>query len=170
MKNLLIMRHAKSAYPPDVAEDFDRPLNNRGLKDAPRMARLLGAFGPQPERILSSPAVRARETAQAVAAGLQLADDQLLFDERLYLASTDDLNGAIGQLPDALTTVLVVGHNPGLEQWLGQLCGVSVRLPTAGLARVDLPTGHWADCERVRGRLQWLVVPRLVKAMERAYR
>ena len=170
MKNLLIMRHAKSAYPPDVADDFDRPLNGRGQKDAPRMARLLAAFGPQPERILSSPAVRARETTRAVAAGLSLSDDLLLFDDRLYMADTDSLNEAIGSLADGLTTVLVIAHNPGLEQWLDQLCGVNVRLPTAGLAQVDLPAGHWGDCERVRGRLQWLVVPRLVRAMERAYK
>jgi phosphohistidine phosphatase len=165
MKNLLIMRHAKSAYPPDVTDDFDRPLNGRGQKDAPRVARLLGAFGPTPERIVSSPALRARETAEMVAAGLEMSAELLSLDERLYLASTDVLNQVAGELPDALSSVLIVAHNPGMEQWIGRLCGGNVRMPTAGLAAVELPISRWIDVERVRGQLQWLVIPRLIKAI-----
>jgi len=165
MKNLLILRHAKSAYPPDVTDDFDRPLNGRGKKDAPRIARLLCAFGPTPERIVSSPALRARETAEAVVAGLGAAAELLSFDERLYLASTDVLNQVAGELPDALSSVLIVAHNPGMEQWIGRLCGGNVRMPTAGLAAIELPISRWIDVERVRGQLQWLVIPRLIKAI-----
>ena len=64
MKTLLIMRHAKSDYPPDVRDDFDRPLNERGRKDLPRVAQLLATFGPRPDAILASSALRARQTAE----------------------------------------------------------------------------------------------------------
>jgi len=165
MKTLLIMRHAKSDYPPDVADDFDRPLNKRGRKDVPRMARLLRAFGPLPDCILSSPAARARQTAEGMASGLDLSEKSLLFDQRLYLAGSEALIQTIGELPDPGATALVIGHNPGLEQWLGQICGCRARLPTAGLAALRLDIPCWSEIQRVRGQLQWLVIPRLVKAI-----
>lgn len=84
MKILLIMRHAKSDYPTGIASDFERPLNKRGLKDVPRMAHLVRAFGPVPDVVLSSPAVRAKQTAAAMAADLGPAVE-VRFDESLYL-------------------------------------------------------------------------------------
>ncbi len=121
MKNLLIMRHAKSAYPADVADDFDRPLNKRGRKDVPHMADLLRSFGPTPECILSSPAARARETAEGMVSGLGAAAETLLFDERLYLADPETLTQVTGELPDSYGTILAIAHNPGLEQWVARL-------------------------------------------------
>jgi phosphohistidine phosphatase len=165
MKNLLIMRHAKSAYPPDVADDFDRPLSKRGRKDAPQMARALRACKAIPERIASSPAVRARETAEAVSSALGLSDDVLVLDERLYLATPGSMIQVAEELPDTFARALIIAHNPGLEQWLVRLCGCSARLPTAGLAAVDMPIARWSDIERVRGQLQWLIFPRFVKAL-----
>lgn len=165
MKNLLIMRHAKSAYPADVADDFDRPLNKRGSKDVPLMADLLRSFGPTPECILSSPAARARETAEGMISGLGAADEILLFDERLYLADPATLTRATGELPDSYGTLLVIAHNPGLEQWIARLCGCSLRLPTAGLAMLQFGAHPWSALQSVRCQLQWFVLPRLVRAI-----
>ena len=97
MKTLLIMRHAKSDYPTGIASDFERPLNKRGLKDVPRMAHLVRAFGPVPDVVLSSPAVRAKQTAAAMAADLGPAVE-VRFDESLYLAPAAALSAAAGQL------------------------------------------------------------------------
>ena len=81
MKTLLIMRHAKSDYPPDVRDDFDRPLNERGRKDLPRVAQLLATFGPRPDAILASSALRARQTAEGVVSLLDLPANALQFDD-----------------------------------------------------------------------------------------
>ncbi|MEW6750975.1 MAG: histidine phosphatase family protein [Candidatus Latescibacterota bacterium] len=165
MKTLLILRHAKSGYPAGVARDFDRPLAQRGVKEAPVVGRLLRASGPVPERIVSSPALRARQTAEAVAAELGLGARALCFEDRLYAAAPETLSAVAAGLAASLGVVLFVGHNPGLEEWVGRLCGARVRLRTAALAQIDLPTDRWTDVESASGQLQWLVVPRLLEAL-----
>ena len=87
MKTLLIMRHAKSAYPPGISDDFDRPLNKRGRADLPRIARLLAAYGPRPDLVLASAARRAHQTATGLVESLGLPASILHLDDALYLAS-----------------------------------------------------------------------------------
>ena len=164
MKTLLIMRHAKSDYPPHVASDFERPLNKRGTKDVPRLARALGAAALIPDQILSSPARRARQTSEGLAAGLATSEP-ILFDERLYLADPQTLAAAAAELPDGCTTALVVAHNPGLEEWVQQLCGCNLRLPTAGLVALHLDISRWTEIQAARGQLQWFIIPRLIQAI-----
>lgn len=167
MKTLLIMRHAKSDYPPHVDDDFDRPLNARGFKDLPRVARLLGEFGPRPDLVLASPALRARQTAEGLVAALDLPPDALRFDDALYLASPQTLAQGAAALPDRCQTGLLIAHNPGLEAWIVALSGAQVHLPTAGLAAVELGLSSWAEIDRAPGRLLYFVVPRLIKAITR---
>ena len=164
MKTLLIMRHAKSAYPAQIASDFDRPLNKRGIKDVPRMARALGTTTLIPDRILSSPARRARQTSEGLATGLGTSK-AVLFDERLYLATPPNLAAATAELPDGCATALVVAHNPGLEEWVQQLCSCHLYLPTAGLVALHLDISKWDQIQTARGQLQWFIIPRLVKAI-----
>ena len=159
MKNLLVLRHAKSAYPPHLRDDFKRPLNKRGRQDVPRLARLLECFGPKPGLILCSPAVRARQTA----AGLGLAAP-IRYDEGLYLASVNALQEALATADQDCDTVLLVGHNPGLEEWLEQLVGARLQLPTAALAAVQLEQATWSRPRNGRAHLKWLVVPRMLRA------
>jgi phosphohistidine phosphatase len=165
MKQLLLMRHAKSAYPADAADDFDRPLNRRGEDDAPHMGRLLADHGPRPDLIVSSLAQRARQTAQAVAAGLGYPEVMIRYERRLYLAAAEVLGETAAHLPEVAGTVLVIAHNPGLQQWLQTLCGGEVRLPTAAVAAIELLAPQWSDIKAGRGQLQWLVTPRLVRAL-----
>lgn len=168
MKTLLIMRHAKSAYPPGISDDFDRPLNKRGRADLPRIAHLLAAYGPRPEVVLASAAHRARQTASGLVESLGLPASALHLDDALYLASPSTLTQAAAGLPDSTQVGLVIAHNPGLEAWIGQLTGAHVRLPTAGLAAVELGISAWAEVASAaigRGHLLYFVVPRLVKAV-----
>lgn len=166
MKTLLLMRHAKSGYPPDVAEDFDRPLNRRGRRDLLRVAELLRAAEPPVERICSSPAARARETAETMAAELGLDASALVFDDRLYLADPATLCRVTTERLEDVTSGMVVAHNPGLEEWLTRLCGAAAHLPTAAVAAVELPVANWAEVGEGNGRLLWLMVPRLLRAAE----
>ena len=163
MKTLLIMRHAKSDYPPGISDDFDRPLNKRGRADLPRIARLLAAYGPHPEVVLASAARRAHQTATGLVESLGLPASVLHLDDALYLSSPSTLTQAAAGLPDSAQTGLIIAHNPGLEEWIRELTGAHIHLPTAGLAAVELGIHSWQEISR--GRLLYFVVPRLVKAM-----
>ncbi len=163
MKTLLIMRHAKSDYPLGIRDDFDRPLNERGCADLPRIARLLAAYGPRPEVVLASAAHRAHQTATGLAESLGLPTNVLHLDNALYLSSPSILTQAAAGLPDSAQTGLIIAHNPGLEEWIRKLTGARIHLPTAGLAAVELGIHSWEEISR--GRLAYFVVPRLVKAM-----
>ena len=163
MKTLLIMRHAKSAYPPEISDDFDRPLNKRGRADLPRIARLLAAYGPRPEVVLASAARRAHQTATGLVESLGLPARVLHLDDALYLSAPSTLTQAAAGLPDSAQTGLIIAHNPGMEEWIRELTGARISLPTAGLAAVELNVHSWQEISR--GRLLYFVVPRLVKAI-----
>ena len=163
MKTLLIMRHAKSDYPPGISDDFDRPLNKRGRADLPRIAHLLAAYGPRPEVVLASAAHRAHQTATGLVESLGLPASVLHLDEALYLSSPSTLTQAAAGLPDSAQTGLIIAHNPGQEEWIRELTGAHIHLPTAGLAAVELGIHSWQEIGR--GRLLYFVVPRLVKAI-----
>ncbi|MBM4088331.1 MAG: histidine phosphatase family protein [Planctomycetes bacterium] len=144
MKTLLILRHAKSSWAEADVPDHDRPLNKRGKHDAPRVGRLLADAGLQPQQIISSTAKRARQTAARVAdaCGCQ---DVVVLSRTLYLASAEVYLDVLRGVPDSLDRVMVVGHNPGLEQLLQLLTGQQIRFPTAALAHVQLDVAHWRD-------------------------
>lgn len=163
MKSLLVMRHAKSDYPPSIADDFDRPLSKRGRKDLTCMANLLAAAENPPDLILSSSAVRAERTAVALATALKIEGRRFCLEDRLYLASPAGLFAAAADLPDQANSALIVGHNPGLEEWISLLCGADLRLPTAGLAALSLEITGWAQIHEAQGRLRWFAIPRLLR-------
>lgn len=160
MKTLLILRHAKSSWKDSEIADHERPLNKRGKKDAPRMGRLLREEGLQPDLIISSTARRARSTAEAVAEESGFGGDVQLSQD-LYAAGSEAYIDALHSLPDEIASVLVVGHNPGLEELLENLSGENESLPTAALARVTLPILHWQELTaETQGKLEGLWRPR----------
>lgn len=163
MKTLLLLRHAKSSRKDDGVRDFDRPLNQRGLKTAPSIGRLIRKRKLQPDLVLSSPAERARQTTQLVieAAGLKT---ELRYDERIYEASVARLLGVVSQLDDEAGMVILVGHNPGLEELLEMLTGEAHNLPTAALACIELNIEKWNKVRAGGGQLHWLVKPKELKA------
>ena len=166
MKILMIMRHAKSDYPPKVTEDIQRPLNRRGRKDVPRMAHLLKSYGAVPDQIISSPAVRAHETAAGLRSTLGMSADALITVDRLYLASPLELFACVHQIDDHVDSAVLVAHNPGLEEWISALCGGAVRLPTAAIAALSFDRTKWSAIGDNRCVLEWFVMPKLLKILE----
>lgn len=112
---LILMRHAKSDWHTGAGRDFDRPLNKRGCRDAPRMGRWLAAQGLMPDRMVSSPAARARQTALAVAQELGYAEDRIIWSNDIYEAPLNNLLKVLRQNAAECRTLLLVGHNPGLD-------------------------------------------------------
>jgi phosphohistidine phosphatase len=144
MKIVLILRHAKSSWSDSGLADIDRPLNKRGKRDAPRIGTLLREEDSVPDLILSSPALRARKTAEAVGESsgyegeIEINDDFYPGDPQAYIET-------LQSLPDDIQSVMVVGHNPGLEELLDTLTGESAALPTAALAKVQFSIRSWLE-------------------------
>jgi phosphohistidine phosphatase len=160
MKTLLVLRHAKSSWDDPALEDHERPLNKRGQRDAPRMGELVREIGLIPALVLSSDAVRARLTAEAVAEAAHYAGE-ILLHPHLYLASPADILSLLPTVRENAETVMIVGHNPGLEQLVEQLTGERMDLPTATLAQISLPIDRWRDLElSTRGTLLGLWRPK----------
>lgn len=177
MKTVLILRHAKSDWGDPGLADVDRPLAKRGLEDAPRMGEVLALFGCVPDKILSSPAKRAKQTAEMVAkaCGYRQA---IQWEDSFYGGSSLDLIKALQKLPDTVKRALLISHNPVLEETIAMLCastfsavedeegeGWAIRLPTAGLVCINFEIAAWDDLELGEGMLQWFVIPKLVKAI-----
>jgi phosphohistidine phosphatase len=153
MKTLLVLRHAKSSWSDPALDDHERPLSTRGRRDGPRMGELVREHGLIPDVVISSDAVRARLTAEAVAETARYAG-QILLDRRLYMASPADIRSLLRRVPDKAETVMIVGHNPGLEDLVALLTGERQDLPTAALAQIVLPIDQWRDLTRsTRGTL-----------------
>jgi phosphohistidine phosphatase len=153
MKTLLLLRHAKSSWDEPGLDDHDRPLNDRGKRDAPEVGKLLLEIGLVPDAILCSTAKRARRTADKVAKKCGFAG-AIKHRDDLYLAGSFKLRAAVRELPDHVQRPLFVGHNPGLEEFLDDLAGCQEHLPTAALAQIGLPIDRWADLTaETRGEL-----------------
>ena len=159
MKTLLLLRHAKSSWEDTGLRDFDRPLNERGLKAAPLIGREMKRRKLQPELIVSSTAQRARQTIELVtkAAGLTA---KVRFDERIYDASARRLFEIVAEFEQELDGVLMVGHNPGFEQLASLLTGENQQLKTASLACIELGLEKWQAVAPGIGKLKWIVDPK----------
>lgn len=168
MKTLTVLRHAKSGWDDPVARDFDRPLNPKGQRAAETIGRHLRAHGMAFDLVVASPAVRVVETLEHVAAGYgETIAPQ--WDQRIYLASAATLLDVIHELPDSVSDVLLVGHNPGLEDLVlllvpdeagGLRDDVEAKFPTASVARMEFPADHWDAIRAGSGMLQRFTRPR----------
>jgi phosphohistidine phosphatase len=168
MKTLSLLRHAKSSWDDPVERDFDRPLNGRGHRAARRMGEWLRAEGLAFDRILASPALRIRQTIEGIEAGVghRLAVEQ---DKRIYMASAATLFDLVRECPDTVDHLLLIGHNPGLEDLLliategdqSPLRGeAELKYPTAAFASVELAIDRWADLPEGGAKLVRFVRPR----------
>ena len=158
MKTLLLMRHAKSAWDKPGLSDFERPLAPRGKREAPRMGKFLAEAELLPDLIVSSPAVRARATAELVMKAAAYTGP-ILFDPRIYDALATDLIEISARLAGNAERVMLVGHNPGFEDVIKLLGGGAVRMPTAAIACVELAADRWTSVEVESGTLGWLATP-----------
>ena len=144
MKTLLILRHAKSDWGNSQLSDHDRPLNDRGKYDAPRMGAWLKRQKMVPELIISSTAERALTTAESVALSADF-EGELRTDRKFYLAGPPTYVEILNELPDSYERVMVVGHNPGMEELVSLLTDTDRPMTTANVAVVELPIDSWSD-------------------------
>ncbi len=169
MRTLLLLRHAKSSWDDPSLDDFDRPLAPRGIDAAPQMGAYLEAKGLRPDLVLCSPAVRARQTWSLVARALggTIRVKEL---QGLYPGSPSRLLEALRRAPDDDARVMLVGHNPGLENLAMALAGpaskpkalakLHAKFPTAALAEIAFEADSWRDLGPGGGRLKRLVWPK----------
>lgn len=154
MKTLLLMRHAKSSWNNPGQDDHERPLNDRGRSDAPRMGQLLLDRALVPDSITASTAIRAQQTAQLVADTLQFAPP-IVSTAELYHADPAAWRRVIRQLPDGSNRALCVGHNPGIEMLLAELTGESHHMATAALAAIELLIDNWGSIDSPKPLQKW---------------
>lgn len=147
MKTLLLIRHAKSSWDDALISDVDRPLNDRGKRDAPAMARRLIRAGIDIDRFVSSPAKRARQTAEIFAHEYDVKEKKIRFIPELYHATQPAFETAVDGLDDDDNTVAIFSHNPGITAFVNTLTS-SVRIdnmPTCAVFVVKSETKHWKD-------------------------
>lgn len=171
MKTVLLLRHAKSDWGDPGLADFDRPLAGRGLKDAPRIGQVLADFDIIPDKIVASPARRAKQTAELVAEACGYKKTAIEWHESFYGGYSDDLIAALQALPDPVERAMLVGHNPTMEETAAALLAgdtdenLTITIPTAGLLCLDLDIMSWADLEPGDAILRWYLIPKLIKAI-----
>ena len=165
MKTLTLLRHAKSGWDDGVARDFDRPLNDKGRRAAQTVGRYMARAGLRFDRVIASPAVRVVETLAEVGATCGFALDPV-WEKRLYLAPADEIMAVVAGLAGDADDVLVVGHNPGLEELVLDLAdigdaraAVEMKFPTAALAQLTWE-GEWASPESGGATLARFTRPR----------
>ena len=161
MKQLLIVRHAKSSWKNPNLPDFDRPLNDRGERDAPVMAKRLAAADIRPEVIISSPAMRAVTTARCLADALGMAGENVCTDEDIYEAGLTSLLAVVQGLPDEYESAILVGHNPGLTVLNYCLSGYPINnIPTCGMVHLQFPIDSWAEVAEGRATFLFYDFPK----------
>ncbi len=154
MKKVFFIRHAKSSWTDPSLRDFDRPLNKRGERDAPFMAKLLKGKLPELDLIVSSPANRALTTAQYFAEAFGIKKEEIHTDNQLYHAYPDDILKIIRALDDQYKVILLFGHNPGFTELANIFTEDFIdNVPTCGIFEVDAPVDSWGDFNRETARL-----------------
>jgi phosphohistidine phosphatase len=157
MKTLLLARHAKSDWGDPSVRDHDRPLNGRGLRDAPAMASRLRDEGVPLRHIVSSTALRARTTADEYAAVFRL---EVADETELYAAPARTILRIAADLPDEVDVAMLVGHNPGMADAVAELTGEHVEFPTCAVAECAVDVDSWAELTEGSARLVALRSPR----------
>ncbi len=164
MKQLLIIRHAKSSWDNPDLPDNERPLNKRGLEDAPLMANVLKKYNLKIDKVYSSSALRAKMTIEIFAQELKLPKNIIEFTDELYNASRRDILNFIKRLDDKFQSIAIVGHNPGLTDFVHFLLyDFDYDLPTCALVGVDLEIDRWIDLKSGTGALKFFEYPKKYK-------
>jgi phosphohistidine phosphatase len=150
-RQLFIVRHGKSDWSDPELRDFDRPLKNRGVRNAYAMAGFLKEKGYKPELMISSPAARALNTASIFFRELEMMPDRLIVDERMYHAGPREIMEIIAGVPDKFPSVMIFGHNPGFTQLANVfLMDHIYNIPTAGIVFLNFSMGRWQDITKTK--------------------
>ncbi|MFY0683436.1 MAG: histidine phosphatase family protein [Balneola sp.] len=167
MKQILLLRHAKSSWSQGDLSDFERPLAERGLKDAPKMGGFLKETGNTPDQIISSTAQRAKETTKLALDGMEKDQDIISWNQDLYYGGIGDYLKAIQSAHSKVERVILVGHNPKIENTAGALMGsnavANVRMPTAALVCLNTYVKDWQQVSWGSCQLAWMMIPKVLK-------
>ncbi len=162
MKTVCFARHAKSSWADLSQKDIDRPLNPRGLRDAPLMAEKLKDLQGSLDGLLVSPARRTQMTSKYFAEAYNLPADRVLTDDDLYLPSVTDVYKALGSLSDAWSSVAIFGHNPcWTDIALFYSNSEIMNVPTCGIYIVDFKLDSWVELSSHTGRLRQFIYPKM---------
>ena len=162
MKTLWLLRHGKASWDDPGLEDFERPLNERGVSDAKLSGKYARRQRVKPDLVVSSPATRAKHTAELFMAAADLKKSPV-YDERIYEASARRLLQVLSEIDDANESILLIGHNPGFADLYEHLTGAAKKIPTASLTCITLNIDNWAAPKHGEGRLEWRVTPKKLK-------
>lgn len=164
MKRLLLARHAKSSWDYPELDDFERPLNARGRRDVPVMAKRLKQLEIRPDFIWSSPAIRAVMTARIYAAILKFPLHDIFYSEAMYADAYTDLVYAITNFSDTHSQIMLVGHNPVITSLANHLLEESLdNIPTAGVVGISFPQENWKSLISHIGKLEFFEYPKKLK-------
>lgn len=153
MKKLILIRHAKSDWSNPLSEDFLRPLNKRGKKNAPLMAKVLKEKNIRPDLIISSPSIRTKQTLEYFIKELNY-NDEVRFEESIYEAPYENLLKVIKDIPNIHKTVFLMGHNPGLCDLTNFLVDKNFEnIPTCGIVEIDFNAKSWQDISKENSNL-----------------
>ena len=162
MKTLLLVRHAKSSWDDITQSDFERPLNERGKTDAPKMGKRLHKSKVKIDAFISSPAKRAKKTAQYFIKEFDGKEDDIIFISSLYDASVSDFNAAIKTIDDKYDNVAIFSHNPGITMFANELVsGVDIdNMPTCSVFAVKADTDKWKDFSKTKKEFLFFDYPK----------
>jgi phosphohistidine phosphatase len=164
-KTLILVRHAKSSWKDASLADIDRPLNKRGRRNAPAMGAWLANLGKVPDLIVSSPAARARATAEFFAEAVGIETKDIEVEQDLYFAGTDGMIRALERVDDRHDRVMMVGHNPVMTRLLNQLTGSDVwNMPTSAVAVIGFDMESWGLVDATEGMLLAYQTPKTLEA------
>jgi len=161
MKTLLIVRHAKAAQNMEDLADIDRPLIERGYKDAHAMSKKLFTSGIRPQLIVSSPGIRALSTALIFARNLNFRVKQIVLEEKLYNAQYETALEIIANLPESMEQVMIFGHNPSVTQVCSLFANEMIQhVPTCGVCCVDFQSDSWKNLRPRSGKVRFFDHPK----------
>lgn len=152
MKKLVIIRHAKSDWKDTTLDDFDRPLNERGLKNAPFMGKFLSHKNIIPDTIISSPALRTMQTAELIAKEVSY-EKAIIPNQYIYEAYVNTLQEIVSFIYDENEVVFLVGHNPGVSALAYMLCDLKESIPTCATVEIDFECDSWGDVSKENSTL-----------------
>ncbi|HLC16480.1 MAG TPA: histidine phosphatase family protein [Thermodesulfovibrionia bacterium] len=159
VRTIYLMRHGKAKRGPEYKEDFERPLADRGKRDSVLTGEFLKTHGMIPDLIISSAAVRTLKTASRVASAIKY-DKDIVLSKEMYLSGPEAYIGQLKQSDTGVTSVMLVGHNPDLEELVQILSDDVVVMPTSALVRIDMELDTWADVGSVKGQLCVKIIPK----------
>lgn len=164
MKTLILIRHAKSDWDDQTISDFERPLNEKGLADAPMMADFVISKGIRPDILISSPAKRALMTCRIFAKKMSLSAGKIITEKEIYSGSVRDLLKIVNKIDDKNNTALLFGHNPDISYLANMLTGEFIdSMPTCSVVAIEFNVETWEMADAVNGKMIFFHYPKLLK-------